>query len=179
MDSFKINKMVAAVLVAGLVAMVSGFIARSLVHQDVPDQPAYMVAGMETQPAAGPPQEEELEPIVPMLASASAEEGRSVAGKCTACHSFDQGGPNKIGPNLYNIVGANVAHIDGFNYSGAMAEKEGTWGYEELNAFLHDPRRFLPGTRMTFVGLKKPEERANIIKYLMSVTQNPPPVPES
>ena len=178
MDSFEINKMVAAVLVAGLVAMVSGFIARSLVHQDVPDQPAYTVAGMETQPVTGQQEKEELKPIVPMLASASAEDGQSVARKCSACHSFDQGGPNKVGPNLFDIVGADIAHIDGFNYSSAMAQREGAWGYEELNAFLHDPRGFLPGTRMAFAGLKKPEERANIIKYLMSISQNPPPVPE-
>lgn len=181
MDSFEINKMVAAVLVAGLIGMVAGQLSRALVHEEVPEDPAYMVAGMQAEPAGGEAEQQDTgpEPVAPLLAAATVEDGQSVARKCQACHSFDQGGPNKIGPNLYNIVGGPKAHAEGFNYSSALSGAEGTWSYEDLNGYLHDPRGWLPGTRMSFPGLKKAEERAAMIKYLMSITENPPPVPES
>ncbi len=180
MDSFEINKIVAAVLVAGLIAMVTGFLSRMLVHQYVPEVTAYTVEGVgEPVAAAAAPEEPALDPIAPLLAAASAEQGMVVARKCTACHSFEQGGANKAGPNLYNTVGASKAHVDGFRYSSALAEMEGVWGYEELNAFLANPRKYVPGTRMAFSGLKRASERADMIKYLMSVTENPPPIPGS
>ena len=180
MDSFEINKIVAAVLLAGLIAMVAGFVSRTLVHQDVPAVTAYTVKGVgQPVPAAAPKEEPARDPIAPLLVAASAEKGKAVARKCTACHSFEQGGANKVGPNLYNTVGSGKANIEGFKYSNALAKMGGVWGYEELNAFLANPRKYVPGTRMSFAGLRKASERANLIKYLMSVTDNPPPVPGS
>lgn len=181
MDSFELNKIVAAILAAGLFAMVVGFLSRTLVHQEVPEQTGYAVDVPDSgAPAAATAKAEPvLEPIVPLLAAASVEKGMAVARKCTACHTFEKGGANKVGPNLANTVGATKAHIEGFKYSSALAEKEGVWGYEELNAFLANPRKYVPGTRMAFAGLKRASERADIIKYLMSVTDNPPPIPGS
>jgi cytochrome c len=110
-----------------------------------------------------------------MIASANVEDGKNVARKCQACHSLEPGGPTKIGPNLAGVVGADIASKD-YPYSDALKGKEGNWTYENLNAFLTSPREWAPGTKMTFPGLKKPEERAAVIAYLRTLSPNAPPL---
>ncbi len=116
--------------------------------------------------------------IMPLIAAADPAAGEKAFGKCKACHTVAKGGPNGVGPNLWNVVGGPHAHIEGFNYSSVMAGMhDKTWTYEELSAFLTDPKAYAPGTKMVFVGLKKPEERAAVIAYLRSQSDNPLPLP--
>ncbi len=180
MNSMEINKIVAALLTAGVIAMLLGFVAKILIpvhgaHGDHhgPNLFADLVPAAMTESAAPAGSV----PIAPFMAAATAEEGEKVAKKCASCHTFDAGGPNKVGPNLHNMLGAEHAKKD-FAYSAAMQGMAGTWGYEELNQFLYKPKEYAPGTKMSFVGLKKPEDRAAVIAYLRSVTDNPPALPD-
>src|SRR5260221_376850 len=123
MSTFEFNKFAAAILLAGIIAMVSSFIAEEIVKPKKLAQPAYVIAGVEAHPAAGgaaAPQEAAIEPIGPLLAKANAAEGANVAKQCAACHTFDKGGPNRVGPNLYGVIGAQHAHVEGFQFSKVM-----------------------------------------------------------
>jgi cytochrome c len=119
--------------------------------------------------------------LATMIAEASADTGQKVARACGACHSFDKGGPTKVGPNLYNVVGAPIASDEGYSYSGALQEKgaEGMeWTYSNLNAFLENPRGWAEGTKMTYNGVKDAGDRAALIAYLRQQADNPPPLEE-
>lgn len=179
MNSFEINKIVGAVLGSILLALVLGYLADALVHPKMLQQNAYVIDVSETASAAAAPSEEEagLEPVGPMLASADVAAGQKLFKKCAACHTVDDGGANKVGPNLYDIVGGDIGRDSGFGYSKAMSEMEGPWDYEVLNGFLASPKTYLPGTKMTFAGLKKPSDRANMIAYLRSLSASPQPLP--
>jgi cytochrome c len=136
--------------------------------------PAEPAAADATQTAAAPAGGD----LAALLAAADPAQGQTVAKKCAACHNFEKGGPNKVGPNLWDIVGAKHAHKDDYSYSKAMsdmADKE--WSYAELDAFLAAPKTYVPGTKMTFVGIKKPEDRAALIAYLRSLSDSPKPLP--
>ncbi|AWK87457.1 c-type cytochrome [Azospirillum thermophilum] len=178
--SMEWNKIFGAVLLAGLIAMLTGFAAQVLVRPHKLEKSAYVVATPEGQakPAdtagapAGPA------PIGPLLAKADPAAGQTAAKACAACHSFDKGGANKVGPNLYGIVGNHKGHLQGFAYSDALVKTGGEWTYDELNKFLYDPKGYAPGTKMTFAGLKKDQERANVIAYLRSLADSPQPLPQ-
>lgn len=114
-----------------------------------------------------------------LLASASVEQGARSFRKCQACHTAENGAGNRIGPNLYGVVGNNVAHRDDFAYSSAMSEHGGTWTFDALNEFLSGPAAAVPGTKMTFAGLRNPQERANVIAYLNQQSDSPVPLPEA
>jgi cytochrome c len=176
-DPLLLNKIAAAVLSAGLLAMLTGFAAHMLYHPKELEKQAYMIAGdapvAATATAAAVPAGPE--PIMAMLASASADAGKKVAKKCAACHSFTKGGSNKVGPNLWNIVGGKPASVTGFKYSGAMKDMAANWEFEELNKFLFKPKAYLKGTKMSFAGLKKASDRAAIIAYLTSLSDSPKP----
>jgi cytochrome c len=183
-SSLESNKIAAAVLTAGVVAMLSGFVADLLYHPKTElDENAYVVAAADGAAEEAAPAEEEgpaYEPIVPLLAAADPAAGESVARKGTACHSFEQGGPNKVGPNLYNVVGAQIAAHEGFSYSGTLAGmSDQAWTYENLNGFLHDPRDWAPGTKMSFAGLSKAQERADLIAWMRTLGDKPQPLPEA
>lgn len=160
------NKIFAAILIAGIVAMIAGILSEEIYHVPKLKQDAFPVAALEGAATAAPAAEVPLEPIAPLLAKASAENGEKVAKVCAACHSFDKGGPNKVGPNLWNTVNNKHGHADGYAYSEAIAKMPGKWDSESLNAFLHAPKKYAPGTKMGFAGLNKAQDRADIIKYL-------------
>ena len=141
------------------------------------------------QPAAGSPAEaggataavepatEQLPDFASAIPAADAAAGKEVAQRCEQCHDMSKGGPNKIGPNLYGIIGRPRASHPGFSYSTAMTGKGGTWTYEELFRFLHSPARYIPGTKMTFIGLPRAQDRLNLLAFMRSWADSPPPLP--
>jgi cytochrome c len=174
MSSLELNKIVGAILVAGLVAMVSGFIAGELVKPH--EHGTETAGGHAGEPATPAPPA--VEPVSPLLAKADVNAGQDTAKKCMSCHDFTKGGPNKIGPNLWGIVGSHPAEVPNFAFSDAMkARKDQVWTYEELNKFLAAPRAAVPGTKMTFPGLPKLEDRANVIAWLRQQSDSPAPLP--
>lgn len=182
-SSLESNKIAAAVLTAGVIAMLSGFVAELLYHPHVElAENAYVIAVPEGGGAGAAPAAEEppLEPIAPLLAAADPAAGEQLVGKqCATCHTFDEGGANKVGPNLYGVVERPIASHEGFSYSSGLSKHSGeTWTYENLNAFLHTPRDFAPGTKMTFRGFSKTEEVANVVAYLRSLSGSPAPLPQ-
>jgi cytochrome c len=178
MSSLETNKIVGAVLVAGMALLVSGIIADKLVE---PKASHTAVAALpEGEGGEAPPEQAAvLEPVSGLLASADVAAGATVFKKCAACHTTEKGGAAKIGPNLWNIVGGKHAHMEGFAYSEAMKALAGKeWTYEELNAFLASPKSHIPGTKMTFPGLKKVGDRAAVIAYLRTMADSPVPLPD-
>jgi cytochrome c len=182
MSSFELNKILASVLLALIVAWGSGLLASKLI---APEQLAHAAIGVETPPAGGAPSAAAqgaapaatVEPIGPLLASAKVDAGKDVARKCVACHTFDKGKPNGIGPNLYGVVGDEIAHDrNGYSFSDALKKKGGTWTVDALNEWLFKPTGFARGTKMTFVGLPKAEDRANVIAYLNTLSDTPKPL---
>ncbi|HEY8963790.1 MAG TPA: cytochrome c family protein [Alphaproteobacteria bacterium] len=173
------NKLFAAILIAGILAMLSGFVAKKIIHVEAPEENAFKIAALEegagaggAEAAAGP------EPILALLASADATKGQNFAKACAACHTFNKGEPARVGPNLYGIVNNHHAHMDGFAYSDAMtALKDKTWTYAEINEFIYNPKKHIPGTKMVFAGIKKPQDRANVIAYLRSLADTPAALP--
>ncbi len=192
MNRFEIVKIVGAFLMSVLIITVIAQVGNLLVEAEELEENAYTVAGTEEPAAAeeaaaepvlepaGPLEvaaEPGLEPIAPLLAAASVESGKKLARKCGLCHTFKKGGPHKIGPNLWDIVGADKARWENFYYSVALASVGGSWGYEELNTFVAKPRAYIPGTKMTFNGLKELEDRADLIAYLRTLSDSPRPLP--
>ena len=179
MDSFEFNKIAAAVLIALLTIKGADLISEALIHPKMLKENAFKIEGVSVSAGAGEATSEKKGPgaIEPLLAAASAEQGAHVFKKCTSCHTIDKGGPNRIGPNLHNIVGAPKAKHPDYTYSKAMESKGGSWTYDDLNVYLYQPRDFVPGTKMSFAGIKDDKERADLIAYLRQETDNPPPLP--
>ena len=177
MDSFEFNKIAASVLVALLIAMVGSVLSEHLVYSKKLEKPVLVVEGIESAASSGTAKEGPLKPIGGLLASASVERGQTVAKKCAQCHTFEKGQPNRIGPNLWGIIGAKLAHAGDFAYSAGFKEKGGQWDYEKLNRYLHKPRDFIKGTKMSFVGLQSDQDRADVIAYLRTLSDSPEPLP--
>ncbi len=166
------NKIFAAFLVAGIVAMFSGFIAKQFTAPHHLEEDAYPIEGVESV-GVGAKVEKLAEPVLAMLAAADVARGQKVSKACAACHTFTQGGANGVGPNLWSIVGRQKQNVSGFSYSGGLNSQGGNvWSYAELNKFLWKPKKYAPGTKMNYVGLKKPEDRAAIIAWLNTLGSN-------
>jgi cytochrome c len=170
MKNLETNKIVASILVAGLIALVAGKIANGLYHPvQQPEKRGYQVEVVASDASAtGEPVAEVAIDIPALMSVASLEKGKDTFKKCAACHSHETGGANKVGPNLAGVVGANIGHHAGYTYSDALKAKGGKWTHEELFAFLKEPQKYAPGTKMSFAGIKKPEQIADIIKFLES-----------
>ncbi len=178
MNSFEINKIAAAILFSALIIVVISNLVDVLYNPVAPSDTRSHTIEINNNSVANNQQTTDvILDIAALMENASMEKGKVVAKKCIACHSFEQNGPNKVGPNLWNIVGNKKAHLDGsFNYSKPMLEKGGNWGYEELFSFLKNPRSYIKGTRMAFAGISKPQEIADIVSYLHSMSSSPVPL---
>lgn len=180
--NFEFNKVAGAVLGTALGVMVVGIVAEAIYEPRVSEQPGFVIAVAEPGEGGGgeTPAEPQVEPIANRLQVASVEDGAGDVAKCKTCHTFEQGGPNKVGPNLWDVVGHNVIHAE-FDYSDAMraaGEAGMEWTFENLDHFIENPKKFIPGTAMSFAGVKDPEQRADIIAYLRTLSDNPVPLPE-
>ena len=179
MDSFEVNKILGAVLFTCLVLLALNITAGALFTPEPPKKPGYEIAVQEEPagaPAAAPAAEE---PIEQALANADPKRGQQTAKVCQTCHTFEKGGPNKIGPNLWGVVGRKKGSEAGFAYSDALKSKAGEWTVDDLNKFLTNPRGYAPGTKMSFAGISKDAERADVIAYLRTLSDNPAPLPGS
>ena len=169
------NTIAGWVLGAGIVALGASIVTAEMFHAERPEKMGYPIEGVEPDPdpngAAAEP------PIAALLATADPAKGAGIFAKCSACHTITKGGANGTGPNLWGTLGAPLAHVAGFNYSPALKEKGGNWGWEEMSQWLKSPRDFAPGTKMTFAGIGKPEDRANLIAWMNTQSDSPLPLP--
>jgi cytochrome c len=174
MSSFEWNKIIASVLTAMIIAMVTGIVAQNIVHPVRLEKPAFLppgagegeAAAAAAAPAGGAP----AKPDPIDMATADPKHGEQVAKVCLQCHTFEKGGANKIGPNLFGIMEENIATVPGYTFSAALlADKDKKWDPDELNVWLWKPQEFAHGTKMTFAGLPKAQDRADVIAYLQSL----------
>ena len=178
MSEIEFNKIFAAILIAGITFMLSGFLAGKLVKEEKLENPAYPIDGVEIADAGSTVKKVELpEPVLGLIADADVKTGEQLSRQCAACHSFDKGGPNKIGPNLWNVVNQPKGAVDGYNYSSALMETAGKWDFVALNKFLWRPDWYIEGTKMNYIGIKKPERRAAMIAWLRTLAEAPAPLP--
>ncbi len=173
------NKVLGAILVAGIAYSALGVVADNLSHPKRLDHTVLKIDGVAAPadaPAADAPKP--LPAIAPLLAKADVTTGGADAKKlCSACHNFAEGAGAKIGPDLYGVVGRDRASAAGFEYSSALKGKPGKWTYDDLNAWLNSPKTFAPGTKMSFAGISDDHERADVIDYLHSLSHSPEPLP--
>ena len=174
MSSFEWNKVIASVLVAMIIAMMTGVVAQGIVHPIRLEKAAYLppgatgeAGGAAAEPAAAEPTDK---PEAIDMSKADAKHGEQVAKVCLQCHTFGKGEPNKIGPNLFGVTEENIASVPGYTFSSALlADKDKKWNPDELNVWLWHPQDFAKGTKMTFAGLPKAQDRADVIAYLQSL----------
>ena len=179
MDSFELNKIIAAILMVALLIIGLSKIADGVFHVNKPKNPGYQVE-VESQLVSDTSQAAEVIEkidIAAIMAQGDITSGKKIFKKCAACHSIDKGGKNKIGPALYNVVGRAVGGVDDYKYSKTLASYGKNWTFEELNGFLKKPSAYLKGTKMSYAGLRKEADRASIIKYLNQNNDSPKPLP--
>ncbi len=183
MSGLEINKWILAAFTTLLIVLLIGNVVNELSHKEPLEHNAYAVPGLDgaapatPEPASQAAAAPALESITALLASADPAAGQKATKRCAICHTFNEGGSKKIGPNLWGIVGQEMGTVDGFKYSDALRDKGGAWSYDDLNAFLANPKVFIKGTRMSFAGVKSAEDRAAIIAYMRQQSSNPLPLP--
>ena len=180
MDSFEINKIIAAVLLVALLIIGIGKLSDIIFHVEKPKTPSYVVETAEVVTASSQSGSETIEEkvdISALMAMGDIATGEKVFKKCAACHSIVKGGKNNIGPALYNVVGRQIGSVSDYKYSKALSEYGKEWSFEELNGYLIKPAKWIKGTKMAFAGLKKEKDRASVIMYLNQNSDNPLPLP--
>ncbi len=180
MDSFEINKIIAAVLMVALLVIGIGKLSNIIFHVDKPEKPGYVVevdeVSTDIKQKISDTTEEKID-IAALMAMGDIATGEKVFKKCAACHSIVKDGKNNIGPALYNVVGRQVGSINDYKYSKALSEYNKEWTVEELNGYLIKPAKWIKGTKMAFAGLRKEKDRASVIKYLNQNSDNPIQLP--
>ena len=178
MDSFEINKIIAAILLVALLVIGIGKFSNVIFYVDKPKTPGYSieVEQVSSTSTAVDKVEEKID-IASLMAMGDVNDGEKIFKKCVACHSILKGGKNKIGPALYNVVGRKVGSVTDYKYSKALSSYEKEWTFEELNGFLIKPSKWIKGTKMAYAGLRKEKDRASIIKYLNQNSDSPIPLP--
>lgn len=179
MDSFELNKILGAILGTCLCVLAVNIAAGAIFTPHNPAKPGYEIAVPEQKPLGEPKPAEPEQPIEQLLAKADVARGENSAKKCLACHTFDKGGRSLVGPNMWGIIGRPKASVPGFNYSAALKGKGGNWTIDDINQFIINPKGMVPGTNMTFTGVPRASERADIIAYLNSRSDNPAPLPKA
>ena len=180
MDSFEINKIIAAVLLTALLIIGIGKFADVLFHVEKPKQSAYKVEGLETVTSSTTQEKSKIEEkvdISKLLAMGDLAHGEKVFKKCSACHMIASDGKNMIGPNLWNVIGRKAGSVSDYKYSKAMISYAKQWSFEEMNSYLIKPQAYIKGTKMAFAGLRKEKDRASVILYMNSKSNNPKPLP--
>jgi len=181
MDSFEINKLIGGLLGTVFVVFSVGLVSDALFASPAPEKPGFAIEVTEPAEGGAAAPAAAAKPIADLLATANVEAGAAVFKKCQACHSGEKGGPNKVGPDLWDLVDRPVGEHEGFAYSAGMKDfsKGGTekWTYDNINHFITSPKKFVKGTAMGFAGLPKDEDRANVIAYLRTLSDNPKPLP--
>ena len=179
MDSFEINKIIAAVLLVALLIIGIGKISNIIFYVEKPKSPGYAVEVEQVANSTTSTNEliEEKIDIVALMAMGDISSGEKIFKKCAACHSIVKGGKNNIGPALYNVVGREVGAVDDYKYSKALTAYGKAWTFEELNGYLLKPAKWIKGTKMAFAGLRKEKDRASVILYLNQNSDNPLPLP--
>ena len=179
MDSFEINKIIAAILMVALLLIGIGKFSDIIFHVEKPKTPGYVV-DVEQFASSSVSSEKAVEVKIDMtalMAMGDVISGEKIFKKCAACHSIVKSGKNKIGPALYNVVGREVGGVSDYKYSKALATYDREWNFEELNGFLTKPAKYIKGSKMSYAGLRKEKDRASIIKYLNQNSDNPIPLP--
>ena len=179
MDSFEINKIVAAVLMVALLVIGIGKLSDVIFHVEKPETPGYSVeveTATTVSTTSSSTTSDKID-ISALMTMGDIAHGEKVFKKCSACHSIEAGGGNKIGPALYNVVGRKIAAVEDYKYSKALVEYKKNWSFEELNGFLIKPQKWIKGTKMAYAGLRKEKDRASVILYLNKYSDNPLPLP--
>ena len=180
MDSFEIHKIVAAILMVALLIIGIGKLSDIIFYVEKPKTPGYAVEvdnAVNTSTKSTSETTEDKIDISSLMALGDLTHGEKVFKKCAACHSIVKGGKNNIGPALYNVVGRKVGAVNDYKYSKALSAYEKEWTFEELNAYLIKPAKWIKGTKMAFAGLRKEKDRASVILYLNQNSDNPLPIP--
>ncbi|WP_010126828.1 c-type cytochrome [Sphingomonas sp. KC8] len=171
----RFNTIAGWALAGGIAALGLSILTGEYFKAERPEKMGYVVEGVEEEGAAGGGEAEK--PIEFYLASADPAKGADVFKKCAACHNADKGGANALGPNLWGALGKPHGHVPGFAYTDALKSVPGVWDWKSMSDWLHNPKKYAPGTKMTFAGLSKPEDRANLIAYLNQQSDSPLPMP--